>query len=156
MTDARWVEIEIDLENAIGHFEKSIALFELGGFHQAGLQGYQAEMALMHAVQSAHTSLESSLLRILEMLDEERPEGRNWHADLIRRVARDLPRRRPAILSEELAAAADETRRFRHRATHNYDGFEILDIDPTMIAARKLVQSLRAEIENFKSLIDPV
>jgi hypothetical protein len=155
MSDARWVEIEIDLENAIGHFEKSIALFELGGFDQAGLQGYQAEMALMHAVQSAHTSLESGLLRILEMLNEERPEGRNWHADLIRRIARDLPQRRPAILSEELAAAADETRRFRHRATHNYDGFEILDIDPTIIAARKLAQHLRAEITLFKSLIDP-
>ncbi len=148
--------IDTDLENAIGHFEKSIALCELGGFDQTGLQGYQAEMALMHAVQSAHTSLESGLLRILEMLDEERPEGRNWHADLIRRVAREMPRRRPAILSKELAAAADETRRFRHRATNNYDGFEIMDIDPTITAARKLVQRLRAEIAIFKSVIDPV
>ena len=60
-----------------------------------------------------------------------------------------------SILSAELASAADKTRRFRHGATHNYDGFEILDIDPTMITARKLVQSLRAEIANFKSLIDP-
>jgi len=65
MTDARWIEIEKDLENAIGYFEKSIALFEMGGFEETGLSGYQAEMALMHAVQSAHTSLESGLLRIL-------------------------------------------------------------------------------------------
>jgi hypothetical protein len=44
-------------------------------------------MALMHALQSAHTSLESGLLRVLEMLGEERPVGEDWHAALIRRIA---------------------------------------------------------------------
>ena len=39
MSDARWIEIETDLSNALGHFEKSIALFELGGFNQEGLRG---------------------------------------------------------------------------------------------------------------------
>ncbi len=155
MRDARWIEIEIDLENAIGHFKKSITLFELGGFSEGGIQGYQAEMALMHAVQSGHTSLESSLLRILEMLDEERPAGRNWHADIIRRAATALPGRRPKILSNDLAKAVDETRRFRHRATHNYDSFEIADFTPTIKALHELVQKLRVEIALFKNSIDP-
>jgi hypothetical protein len=155
MSDARWIEIDIDLENALGHYEKSIALFELGGFNKSGLRGYQAEMALMHALQAAHTSLESGFLRILEMLGEERPTGKNWHADLIRRIARDLPGRRPAIVSAMLADAADETRRFRHRATHTYDSFEIDDISPTLDAARVLVEGLRGEIAFFKSKVDP-
>jgi len=153
--DARWIEIDTDLQTAIDHFEKSIALHELGGFSQPGLKGYQAEMALMHALQSAHTSLENALLRVLEMLGEERPEGRNWHADLIRRVAVALPQRRPAILSEALAKSADETRRFRHRATHNYDSFEILDLEPTIEAARLLVSGLMNEVNAFKIKIDP-
>ncbi|MBM3635986.1 MAG: hypothetical protein FJX04_02605 [Alphaproteobacteria bacterium] len=135
MTDARWIEIETDLTNAVGHFEKSIALYELGGFNEAGIKSYQAEMALMHSLQSAHTSLENCFLGILEMLDEERPTGKNWHADLIRRIARELPGRRPAIVSETLAEAADETRCFRHRATHTYDSFESDDIVPTLDAA---------------------
>ena len=155
MSDARWIEIETDLENALGHFEKSLALFEMGGFDKAGLQGYQAEMALMHALQSAHTSLENGLLRILELLGEERPIGRNWHADLIRRIAMDLPGRRPAILSPSLAEAADETRRFRHRATHNYDAFDSVDLEPTIRASQILVENLRSEITQFKELIDP-
>jgi len=50
MTDARWIEIETDLTNAVGHFEKSIALYELGGFNEAGIKSYQAEMALMHSL----------------------------------------------------------------------------------------------------------
>jgi hypothetical protein len=66
-----------------------------------------------------------------------------------------LPQRRPAILSEALAKSADETRRFRHRATHNYDSFEILDLDPTIEAARLLVSGLMNEVNAFKIKIDP-
>lgn len=113
----------------------------MGGFDQAGLRGYQAEMALMHALQSAHTSLENGFSRILELLGEERPIGRIWYADLIRRIAKDLPGSRPAILSPILAEAADETRRFRHRATHDYDAFESVDLKPTIRAADILVKN---------------
>ncbi len=88
-------------------------------------------MALMHALQSAYTSLEGGLLRILEMLGEERPVGENWHAALIKRVAAALPGQRPAILGERLARAADETRRFRHPATHNYDSFQVQEATRT-------------------------
>ena len=58
----------------------------------------------MHSLQSAYTSPEAGLLRILEMLGEERPVGENWHADLVRRVAAELPNKRPAILSRQLLA----------------------------------------------------
>jgi hypothetical protein len=72
VSDARWFEVYADIEAAIDHFQKSIMLHQKGGFDAPGIDGYQAEMALMHALQSAHTSLESGLLRILEILGEER------------------------------------------------------------------------------------
>jgi hypothetical protein len=112
-------------------------------------------MALMHALQSGHTSLEGGLLRILEMLHEERPVGEDWHMALIRRVATVLPDRRPAILSPELAEAADETRRFRHRAVHNYDSFRVTEIAQTIRAAETLATRLATEIRAFRDLIDP-
>lgn len=88
MSDARWIEVDADMEAAIRHFEQAVALWRAGGFDAAGLDGYRSEMALMHALQSAHTSLEGGLVRILEILGEERPVGQNWHADLIKRVAK--------------------------------------------------------------------
>ena len=120
-----------------------------------GLDGYQAEMALMHALQSAYTSLEGALLRILEMLGEEKPVGENWHAALIKRVAAALPGQRPAILGERLAGAADEARRFRHRATQNYDSFQVQEATRTIGAAEMLANELRAEILIFRKIIDP-
>lgn len=153
--DARWLEVDADIGSAVRHFEQSVALFRKGGFDEPGLAGYQASMALMHALQSGHTSLEGGLLRILEMLTEERPVGEDWHVALIRRVATDLPARRPVILSAALAKCADETRRFRHRAVHNYDSFRVTEIEPTIRAAETLARELPAEIERFKSAIDP-
>jgi hypothetical protein len=95
------------------------------------------------------------LLRILEMLSEERPVGEDWHMALIRRVATVLPGRRPSILSMELADAADETRRFRHRAVHNYDSFRVAEIGQTIRSAELLASRLKAEIQAFGQAVDP-
>jgi uncharacterized protein YutE (UPF0331/DUF86 family) len=155
MSDARWFEVQADVEAAVRHFRQSIELYRKGGFDASGLDGYQAEMALMHALQSAHTSLESGFLRILEMLGEERPVGENWHADLITRVSAVLPGRRPAIISKQIAEAATETRRFRHRATHNYDSFRVEEVSRTIEAAAVLAGGLEADILAFRTIIDP-
>jgi len=155
VSDGRWFEVDSDVEAATRHFRHAAALYREGGFDALGLAGYRAAMALMHALQSAHTSLESALVRILEMIGEERPIGETWHADLIKRVATVRRGRRPAILSARLAEAADETRRFRHRATHNYEGFQVEEIVPTIDAAVILANELESEILKFKNVIDP-
>jgi hypothetical protein len=129
-------------------------LHSLGGFDAPGLEGYKAQMALMHSLQSGHTSLAGALVRILEMLGEERPTGDNWHADLIRRAAASWSGR-PAILSESVARAADETQRFRHIATRNYDNFRVEAATPTIGAARHLAAGLAGDISAFKRTIDP-
>jgi hypothetical protein len=105
-------------------------------------------MAFLHAMQSGRTSLESALLRILEMLGEERPAGESWHADLIRRAALDLPGRRPPILGADAAAAADETRRFRSVAARNYDGFRPGEAGRAVTAAETLAGRIAGEIGN--------
>ncbi len=155
MSDARWFEVQADVEAAIRHFRQSVDLYRKGGFDAPGLDGYRAEMALMHALQSAHTSLEGGFLRILEMLGEERPVGENWHADLITRVAAVLPGRRPAIISTQISEAATETRRFRHRAAHNYDSFRVQEVSRTIEAAATLANGLQADILAFRNIIDP-
>jgi predicted nucleotidyltransferase len=77
------------------------------------------------------------------------------HLALIKRVAANLPGRRPAILSASLADAADETRRFRHRAAHNYGSFRLGEVSPTMAAAKLLSVDLQREIAVFKDTIEP-
>jgi hypothetical protein len=155
VSDGRWFEVDRDIDAAVRHFRQAVALYGEGGFDASGLAGYRATMAIMHALQSVHTSLESALVRILEMLGEEPPLGENWHRDLIKRVAAARPLARPAVLPERLAKAADETRRSRRRATHNYDDFEVDEAAPAIEAATLLANEIQAAIGRFKDIIDP-
>lgn len=158
MTDARWIEVDEDLGSASFHFHNAACLADEGGFDEVGLAGYRAQMAFLHAMQSAHTSLEVALKRILEILGEEAPVGGQSHIDLIRRVSKAVTTPghvRPAILTPEIARDVDESRRFRHRATHDYDNFDPSRSVPSLEAARRLAVNLKPCILAFQNEIDP-
>ena len=156
-SDARWFDVEADMQDAIAHFAKAVALFDLGGFDDASLKGYQASMALMHAMQSGHTSLEASLLRVLAILGETPPIGERWHEDLIRRAATALTgdNARPAILPAEIVAFVEETRRFRHKATRSYNSFDPKRAGSAIEAASRLSLLLTEVVPSFRRRIDP-
>lgn len=158
MTDARWIEVEDDLNSACRHFGNAAQLYDEGGFDADDITGYRATMAFLHAMQSAHNSLEGALRRILEILGEEVPVGENSHADLVRRVSREVKTPghvRPAILPPEVARDVDETRRFRHRATHNYDNFDPTLAVASIEAARRLATELKPCVLAFRDKVDP-
>lgn len=154
MSDARWFEVEEDAAAAAGHFARSVELYDAGGFTGDDLNAYRARMAFMHAMQSGHTSLEAALVRILDLLGEEAPSGRDRHADLVHRVSRHLPGR-PAVLLPPLAQAAQETRRFRHVAMRGYGGFDPSLARPAVQAACLLADGLPGALAVFRRAVDP-
>jgi len=155
MNDARWTDVAADFAVATEHFRNAVALYESGGFDAPGLDAYRARMAFMHAMQAAHTSLEGGLVRVMETIGEERPLGERWHADLIRRAGMERPGVRPAILDPELAAAADETRRFRNRAMRAYDSFDPAPAKPAVDAAQTLADGLTIALGKLIAALDP-
>lgn len=158
MTDARWIEVYAAVDEAVRHFTNATLLYDEGGFDEGGIAGYRATMALMHAMQSAYTSLEGALARILAILGEEAPTGPTSHEDLIVRVSQAIDLtglERPAILGEHIAADVHETRRFRHKAVHGYDSFEASKAVPSIEAARRLAVNLKPVIDAFREQIDP-
>ena len=154
MSDARWIEIETDFQAACAHFAGAAELFDARGFDDPGMNGYKASMALMHAMQSGHTSLESGLVRILQLLGEERPQGEFWHRDLLRRVCMPVGDR-GAVLPPDICEHADETRRFRNVATRSYDRFQLDAAEIAIASARVLAEELPECLRVFRSRIDP-
>lgn len=152
MSDARWQDVDADV--ALRHFSLAVQLYEAGGFDTPGLDGYRAGMAFLHAMQSGHTSLEAALVRILEVLGEEPPSGRSWHADLIRRASRPS-RVRGVLLGPALSTAADETRQFRNVATRSYDSFVPARAVFAVEAARRISAELKGAVAAFRRDIDP-
>ena len=155
VADARWLDVDSAAREAVEHFRNAVAIHGEGGFDAPGLAGYKSAMAFMHAMQSGHTSMESALCRILDILGEERPTGTAWHDDLIRRVRSERPGSRPPILAPGAADQADETRRFRHLAMRTYGSFKASEAKKSVVAAKALARDLLAEIERFRIAIDP-
>lgn len=154
MSDARWLDVEDDLASAITHFSRSVEIFERNGFAGEDLQAYMSRMSLMQAMQSGYTALETALERILEILGEEKPTGSNYHADLLRRVSREVAGNRPAILSGQLAEAVDEARRFRHVARKGYDSFRLEGAASAIRSAALIRDGIARAIDVFRREVE--
>ena len=154
MSDTDWIEIDRAIASAAANFRRGVEFAGHAGFRADDLIGSALRMGFMHAVQAGHTSLENALLRILDLIDEPRPRGDAWHADLIGRAGQVVGQR-PAILPLDLVGSADETRRFRNRASRAYDNFDPGRITPTVAAADDLARNLAGAIERFRLAIDP-
>lgn len=71
-------------------------------------------------LQSFYSGLERIFELIARGIDLHVPDGENWHLDLLRQMASDLPDVRPAIISQENTQRLDEYRRFRHLVRNIY------------------------------------
>lgn len=158
MSDARWADVESDIVAVALHFGNAMELYSRGGFNiENHLERYARAYALMHAMQSGHTSAEAAMRRILDILREDRPTGEDWHKALIARLAKPLTgeHARPALLPHEVATDLYETLGFRHRAMHSYGDFDVSKAAPAIEAAARLKDSLAAAVASFRAAVDP-
>ena len=154
MKDLRWIDVTFAVDSAVRHFSRGVDIYRERSFEGEGLDGYVTQQAFMGAIRSGHHSLEAAIERILSICGEDLPAGPHYHADIIRRASLPIDGERPAILSKELASAADETRRFRHRATHDYDNFDHTRVEPTVIAAELLSKLLHGNVDEFRVALE--
>lgn len=153
MTSARWLDVEADLASALQHFGEAVAAFRDGKPKDGA--DYWNIMAFQHSMYAGYTSFEAGLERVLRMLEEELPVGRDWHRKLLERAALALPGDRPALISDALFDAADELLRFRHVALHSYDRFSPVRAEPAVSAAEVFLSIAAAEFARFRAVLDP-
>jgi len=146
----RWDDVLDSARTAAEHFRAAGEIFDEGGLEASDVDGYRARMAFYHAMQSAHTALESALKRTLAALGERLPSGAEWHKALLRRATEPLgPGARP-ILDPELAAAVAETLGFRHFASHSFDTpFLDYKARPAVEAGRVIAERFESELAAF-------
>ena len=87
---------------------------------------------------------------------ENRIEAAGYHANLLRRMQLDIPRIRPALLSERTASDLDKLRRFRHRFRHSY----AVELDSEKVAAlagkvQRIREDFARDLERFLAHLRP-
>lgn len=155
MARTDWIEVKRDFESAIMHFKMSQEIYNKKDFETNNINTYILKNALMHSMQSGYTSLENGLKRILKVIGENPPVGDNSHSDLLRRVSLEVPYSRPEIISQDFFEKADKVRRFRHVAVRSYDGFDPMECEDSVLAAKQLTEIMIDELNTFIDYIDP-
>ena len=139
-----------DLEQVITRAEHSWSQLQQDQFESFA---YVDSVALN--LHSFYSGLEGLFELIARHVDRDLPTGETWHRDLLQQITKDLPTVRPAVISQETAAAIDEFRRFRHLIRNVYTINLIPDKMSGLIEALpKLWPKLRAELLAFADYLE--
>ena len=135
-----------DISRIGGRIEERLCTFA----HSA--EGVDSMGYQLHNLYGAFEQLFEEVARFFE----NRIEGIQYHAELIRRMQLEIEGVRPALLSTETASDLDELRRFRHLFRHAYTA----DLDPDKVAdlAAKAVciqRDFARDFERFLVLLRP-
>jgi len=71
-----------------------------------------------------YSGIERIFRHIATRVDEDFPDGPDWHVQLLQRMAMNVETVRPAVLDEKTARQLDQYLRFRHLFRHSY-GFDL-------------------------------
>jgi hypothetical protein len=101
-----------------------------------------------------YAGLERIFEQIASSVDRTVPSAHDWHRELLRQMAVEVPGLRPHVISVETAGVVDEYRRFRH-VVRNVYAFE-LDaerVEHLASALRPALEQVSRELLAFAALL---
>jgi hypothetical protein len=103
--------------------------------------------------------LYSGLERIFEVIalnvDGRKPEGENWHQELLRQMSTEILEMRPAVISESCYEALNEYRGFRHVVRNIYTYiFDRVKMRKLVEKTPGLFSQVRAELLAFADFLE--
>lgn len=87
-------------------------------------------LALAFELERYFTCIETTMTRVLRVLDGEVPEGPAWHGEVLRLAATAVPGVRPPFVDRGSLRVLRDLLAFRHFARHGYDA----DINPNRVS----------------------
>jgi len=105
-------------------------------------------------LQSFYTGLERIFELVVAEIDQDHPTGPNWHQELLRLVATEVPRLRPALISDATRNTLDRYRGFRHVVRNIYSfNLDREQILPLVRDLRYIFESAKTDLTRFAETI---
>ena len=102
-----------------------------------------------------YAGLERLFELIAATVDGTVPQGANWHQTLLEQMATEVPRVRPAVISDETRAALDEYRGFRHIVRNVYTfRFDSMKVHRLVEGAPVVFSQVRVELLAFADFLE--
>ena len=119
---------------------------------QSGDEFYLDGVALN--LHSFYTALERIFELIASTVDRIKPQGENWHQELLRQMATEIELVRPADISRKTRDTLDEYRGFRHVVRNRYSfNLSSSKMEPLVNKLPKLVNEIQTELDHFLNFL---
>ena len=102
-----------------------------------------------------YVGLERLFTLIAGLVDGTQPVGANWHQVVLRQMAAEVPRVRPAVISAETHEALDEYRGFRHVVRNVYTfQLDSAKVQRLVLQAPTVLDQVRRELLAFADFLE--
>jgi DNA gyrase/topoisomerase IV subunit A len=137
-------EIEVIVERTQGGWERA---------RQCEDEYYLDSVALN--LHSFYTALERVFELIAVTIEQTKPQGENWHQELLRQMATEIELLRPTVISKETRNRLDEYRGFRHVVRNVYSfNLSIAKVEPLVKELPSLFDDIRNELDIFLAFLE--
>jgi hypothetical protein len=102
-----------------------------------------------------YSGLERIFVLIAETIDGSMPGGENWHLLLLQQMTKEIPRVRPAVISEAVGKRLNEFRGFRHVVRNVYTyRFDPAKVEKLVLESPALFTLLKSELSAFADFLE--
>lgn len=137
-------EIQLIIDRILNGWERAM---------KSGDEFYLDSVALN--LHSFYTALERIFELIAATIDQIKPQGENWHHELLRQMATEIELVRPTVISDETRDILDEYRGFRHVVRNVYSfNLSATKMEPLVEKLPDLFNIIRNELEDFVCFLE--
>lgn len=147
--------LKSEIEKELGELERlNYEMSEVLSRRSPSFLETRAAGSIMH---DFYSGIEKIFKRIAATIDRDVPEGDEWHADLLKRMAIPIEDIRPAVVSKKLRDNLGDYLRFRHLFRNIY-GFELKwERCKTLGSAMdKTMKNFKKEMSKFLKFVDSI
>ncbi len=104
---------------------------------------------------SFYSGLERIFALVAETVDNDVPQGENWHQKLLHQMSLEVAGVRPAVISISVYDRLNDYRGFRHVVRNIYTyRFDSAKIEKLVAAVPGLFEEVKAEIQAFVNFLE--
>ena len=154
---ALWADVRRDLASARDSCSRAAARAKSLEDHGDAMDPdarFDRELAVGTLLHDCYTAMETTLERLIDAVDGDRPKGGEYHAQLIQRGATKIDGVRAAMITEATTRDLHALRSFRHAMRHAYGAFEYRRAAPNVAIATRAVPRFASEIEAFLNTLE--
>ena len=140
----------------LGYFDKQIPIIKrlYDEIIDVDLKIYDKQYLFAMKTQQFYTAIEDLFKQIAKSFENHIENMSNFHKEILARMNIEVPKIRPAVISNQSLILLDNVRTFRHFIRHAYDCD--LDMEKLQVIQNKLIKEYKCvekDLHNFRSYL---